>query len=75
MKTAVSVIKAGLGSHARAHFDIINKEKEKTIHEFCAINYRDGLKSVMSSEKGENGEEVHGLARNIFEKAEKKRCH
>lgn len=80
MKTTFSIIKADVGScvgHSIVHERLIKIAKEKLkeakekeiIKDFFVTNCGDDLELIMTHNKGEDNEEIHELAWNVFKKA------
>lgn len=80
MKTTFSIIKADVGScvgHSIVHEKLIEIAKEELkeakekgiIKDFFVTNCGDDLELIMTHNKGEDNEEIHGLAWNVFKKA------
>lgn len=80
VKTTVSLIKADVGSLAghtvvpRPLFKIANQRMEEAkeaglINSYYVFNAGDDLELLMTHGKGENSEEIHGLAWNTFKAA------
>jgi len=80
MKTTFSIIKADVGGcpgHAKVNEKLIEVAEEKLkeaketgiIKDFFVTNCGDDLELIMTHDKGEDNEEVHGLAWNVFKAA------
>ncbi len=80
MKTTFSIIKADVGGcpgHAKVNEKLIEVAKKKLqeaketgiIKDFFVTNCGDDLELIMTHDKGEDNEEVHGLAWNVFKEA------
>lgn len=77
MKTTFSIIKADIGGcpgHSKVDKKLIEFANKKLkegkengiIKDFYVTNCGDDLELIMTHDKGENNEEVHGLAWNVF---------
>jgi fructose 1,6-bisphosphate aldolase/phosphatase len=80
MKTTFSIIKADVGGspgHAKVDYRLIKKAEEMLkdakesgiIKDFFVTNCGDDLELIMTHDRGEDNEEVHGLAWNVFKSA------
>ncbi len=80
MKTTFSIIKADVGScpgHAKVHGKLIEKAKDMLkeakengiIKDYFVTNCGDDLELIMTHDKGEDNEQVHELAWNVFKEA------
>ena len=83
VNTTISLIKADIGSLAGhslvpkplldiAEESMVNAERSGLINSHIVFNAGDDLELLMTHSKGENNEEIHGLAWNTFMKAANK---